>query len=112
MDYHEKHLIAIQAQIDILTSLKYTDAYTGDLSDLKQKSYVEYLDVLKLLNEKRKSLKALKNMIENELIIDFLKFKESIQTTIRGGEVMYDVPGHYKYLEEHELFEYFINNKK
>lgn len=40
-------------------------------------------------------------------VISFLDWKEQQHKSIRGGKVMYDVKGHYKYLYEHELFEYW-----
>ena len=40
-------------------------------------------------------------------VVSFLNWKEHQNKSIRGGKVMYDVKGHYKYLYEHELFEYW-----
>ena len=51
----------LQGQIEVLEQLEYTHAYTGELGNLKQSSYVLYADVLKILNEKRKALKDLQN---------------------------------------------------
>ena len=40
-------------------------------------------------------------------VVSFMDWKEQQHKSIRGGKVMYDVKGHYKYLYEHELFEYW-----
>lgn len=40
-------------------------------------------------------------------VVSFLDWKEYQHKSIRDGKVMYDVKGHYKYLHEHELFEYW-----
>jgi len=47
----------LQAQIEILEFLQHTTAYTGDLSNLQQKSYVLYSDVIDLINELRREIK-------------------------------------------------------
>lgn len=46
----------IETQINLLQNLNYTQAYTGSLDKIEQKSYVLYADILKTLNEKRKEL--------------------------------------------------------
>jgi hypothetical protein len=51
----------LQGQIEVLEQLEYTQAYTGELGNLKQSSYVLYSDVINLLNKKRKDLKDLQN---------------------------------------------------
>lgn len=43
----------LEIEINLLQSLPYTNAYTGVLGDLQQKSYVDYTHILTLLNEKR-----------------------------------------------------------
>jgi hypothetical protein len=45
-----------------------------------------------------------------DLIVSFIDFKDCQRTTNRGGVVMYDVFGYYKYLTEQELWRYFIAN--
>lgn len=55
---------------------------------------------------------AIQNEINNAntllcTVTSFLDWKEQQHKIIRGGKVMYDVKGHYKYLYEHELFEYW-----
>jgi hypothetical protein len=40
-------------------------------------------------------------------VASFLEWKEQQRKSVRGGKVFYDVHGHYKYLHEHELFEYW-----
>jgi hypothetical protein len=40
-------------------------------------------------------------------VASFLDWKEQQRKRIRGGKIMYDVKGYYKYLHEHELFEYW-----
>lgn len=47
-----------------------------------------------------------------ELLNSFLNFKDNQQISIRGGETMYDVKGHYKYLTLSELFYYYIKTIK
>lgn len=42
-------------------------------------------------------------------IDDFIQFERSQIKTIRGGQLYYDVKGHYKYLTLLELWEYFFN---
>lgn len=51
----------LQGQIEMLNVLQHTIAYTGELGNLKQSSYVLYADILKVMNEKRKTLKGLQN---------------------------------------------------
>ena len=42
----------------------------------------------------------------------FINYRNSIDSTIRGGVTMYDVKGYYKYLTESELFEYYFKKIK
>lgn len=58
---NEAKKLILEAEIELLLSLKHETAFTGDLSSLKQRSYVEFSQVIKLLNEKRIELKKLKN---------------------------------------------------
>jgi len=44
-----------------------------------------------------------------DLLQRFLEFKEKQRKTKRGGVVMYDVFGYYKYLTESELFKYYAD---
>lgn len=62
MENSNEHLlhIILQGQIEVLEQLQYTRAYTGELGNIKEKSYVLYADVISLLNKKRRSLKNLK----------------------------------------------------
>lgn len=46
------------------------------------------------------------------IVESFLVWKNQQQKTLRGGVVMYDVKGHYKYLSEDELFAYWANDKQ
>lgn len=42
-----------------------------------------------------------------DMINDFIDFENNQTKTNRGGIVMYDVKGHYKYLSLAELFDYW-----
>ena len=46
-----------------------------------------------------------------EVITTFLEWKENQKTIIRGNELYYDVKGYYKYLQEDELFDYYLKTK-
>jgi hypothetical protein len=48
-------------------------------------------------------------MISKDSIMRFLDFRENTPSTIRG-RLMYDVKGHYKYLTEIELFNYYFSD--
>jgi hypothetical protein len=50
----------LESELQLLLSLPYTQAYTGNLEKLQQKSYVEYSEILKLINERRERLQNLK----------------------------------------------------
>lgn len=41
------------------------------------------------------------------LLESFIEWVDSLKTEIRGGVVMYDVKGHYKWLTQSELFNYY-----
>ena len=45
-----------------------------------------------------------------QLIADFIEWKNGLQKEIRGGVLMFDVKGHYKWLSENELFDYYISS--
>ena len=47
-----------------------------------------------------------------EIITRFLEWKENQKTTIRGNNLYYDVKGYYKYLQENELFDYYLKTKE
>jgi len=40
---------------------------------------------------------------------DFISWKNELYSEIRGGSLMYDVKGHYKWLNESELLTYYID---
>jgi hypothetical protein len=40
----------------------------------------------------------------------FLNWRSSQKITIIGGRIMYDIEGHHKYLEESELYGYWLEN--
>lgn len=54
----------LQAQIEVLLELNHVIAYSGELGDIKINSYVPYSDVLKILNDKRKTLAKLKKEVD------------------------------------------------
>lgn len=41
-------------------------------------------------------------------VTDFMMWKDSLYSENRGGKMMYDVKGWYKWLEESELLDYFL----
>lgn len=43
---------------------------------------------------------------------NFINWKNSIRKELRNGVIMFDVPKHYKWLTETELFEYYITNNQ
>jgi uncharacterized membrane protein len=49
--------------------------------------------------------------MENILIIlqNFITWKSKLYSEIRGGKLMYDVPKYYKWLEEKELLQYYMD---
>lgn len=49
----------IEAKIELLNKLNYTNAYTGSLGKLEQKSYVLYSDILKEINLLKEELKKI-----------------------------------------------------
>lgn len=46
------------------------------------------------------------------VLTGFIDFEKSQTKTLRGGIMMYDVKGHYKYLSAGELFDYYLNHIK
>lgn len=47
-----------------------------------------------------------------ELIKNFINWKENLKSEKRGGILMYDIKGHYKWLYEFEIADYFFKNCK
>jgi hypothetical protein len=43
-------------------------------------------------------------------LIGFLEFESNQLKSERGGMILYDVKGHYKYLTFSELLDYYIKN--
>ena len=43
--------------------------------------------------------------------LNFIFWKHNIKSELRGGILMYDVKGYYKWLTERELFDYYLNLK-
>jgi hypothetical protein len=64
MKYSEEEVrkAVLQGQIDVLDQLNYTTAYNGELSKLKQSTYVVFADVVKLRNEKRTEIRKYINI--------------------------------------------------
>lgn len=50
-------------------------------------------------------------MLSEQTLLNFFSYRDKTPTTIMGNKRMYDVKGHYKYLDESELFDYYIKNK-
>ena len=40
---------------------------------------------------------------------DFIDWRDKLHSEIRGGKLMFDVPKHYKWLDENELFTYYMD---
>ena len=40
---------------------------------------------------------------------DFIEWRNKLHKEIRGGKLMFDVPKHYKWLDENELFTYYMD---
>lgn len=49
----------LEIEINLLLSLDHTEAWTGNLDNLQQKSYVLYSNITKMINEKREEHKRL-----------------------------------------------------
>lgn len=41
----------------------------------------------------------------------FLSFKEKQKKVVRRGKVLYDIKGHYKYIDESELLYYYLKQR-
>jgi hypothetical protein len=58
-----------------------------------------------------------KNLTEKNIVDDhvlamtdrFIEWKENLHNEIMGGKLMFDVPEHYKWLDEKELLTYYID---
>ena len=61
-DMTEKEVI--EREIELLLSLKYVTAYTGELSDIKQGSYVPVSEITKEIGKRRKALNEMKNKMK------------------------------------------------
>lgn len=46
--------------------------------------------------------------MENVLLY-FIDWKNNLRSEIRGGVLMFDVPKHYKWLDEKELLNYYLH---
>lgn len=64
----------LEIEINLLLSLPYIHAYTGELGDLKERSYVSYSYILDLLTDRRI---LLKNFLRN--IESYKDFKEGMK---------------------------------
>lgn len=42
-------------------------------------------------------------------LLAFIDFRDHTKTVLLGGQTYYDVPHHYKYLNESELFTYYFS---
>ena len=40
---------------------------------------------------------------------EFIDWRDKLHSETRGGKVMFDVPKHYKWLDESELFTYYMD---
>lgn len=40
---------------------------------------------------------------------EFINWRDKLHSEIRGGKLMFDFPEHYKWLDESELFIYYMN---
>lgn len=39
----------------------------------------------------------------------FIEWRDKLRKEMRGGKLMFDVPKHYKWLDENELFNYYMD---
>lgn len=39
----------------------------------------------------------------------FIDWKKTLKSENRGGKLMFDVPKYYKWIEEHDLFRYYVD---
>lgn len=40
---------------------------------------------------------------------EFIDWRDNLHSEMRGGKLMFDVPKHYKWLDESELFTYYMD---
>lgn len=40
---------------------------------------------------------------------EFIDWRDKLHSEMRGGKLMFDVPKHYKWLDESELFTYYMD---
>jgi len=45
---------------------------------------------------------------ETDKVKEFIEWRKGIQSEIRGGQLMFDVKGHYKWLTSEELLNYYF----
>ena len=57
-------ILFLKKKIDLLKSFSYTQAYTGELGNLKQKSYVLYTDIITKINEFETEIKKIQKQNE------------------------------------------------
>ncbi len=43
------------------------------------------------------------------VVQEFINWRDKLHSEIRGGKLMFDFPEHYKWLDESELFIYYMN---
>lgn len=60
-------------------------------------------------------LKRYENLTEsNNILVEaaqsFIEWKDKLHKEIRNGRLMFDVPKHYKWLDESELFTYYMDS--
>lgn len=44
------------------------------------------------------------------MVADFISWRDSLRKQTRGCKVMFDVPTHYKWIDESQIFTYWLNN--
>ena len=53
------------------------------------------------------------NQVVNNVLVavaeSFIEWKDKLHKEMRGGKLMFDVPKHYKWLDESELFTYYMD---
>ena len=43
------------------------------------------------------------------VVQDFIDWRYNLHSEMRGGKLMFDVPKHYKWIDESELFTYYMD---
>ncbi len=46
--------------------------------------------------------------MDEQTIFNFFSYRDKTLSMIRGNKKVYDVKGYYKYLDESELFDYYL----